>query len=61
MAISEAELQRKHREKRRGVNHVLVHVWVPQDRSLEIRSIAVRMTKEGPQDEEPSQRQLKFA
>jgi hypothetical protein len=61
MAISDAERQRKHREKRRGLNLVLVHVWVPQDRILEIRSIAVRMTKEGSQDKEPIQRQLNFA
>ena len=61
MAISDAERQRKHRENKRGLNLVLVHVWVPQDRILEIRSIAVRMTKEGSQDKEPSQRQLNFA
>jgi len=61
MAISDAERQRKHREKMRGLNLVLVHVWVPQDRILEIRSTAVRMTKEGSQDKEPSQRQLNFA
>jgi hypothetical protein len=61
MVISDAERQRKHREKRRGLNLALVHVWVPQDRTLEIKSIAVRMTEEGSQDKEPSQRQINFA
>lgn len=61
MAIPDAERQRKHREKKRGLNLSLVHVWVPKDRVLEIKSIAGRMTEEGTQDKEPSQRQLDFA
>lgn len=61
MAISDAERQRKHREKRRSLNLALVHVWVPKDRILEIKSVAVRMTEEGYQEKEPSQRQLEFA
>lgn len=61
MGTPEAERQRKHREKRRSLNLALVQVWVPQDRVVEIKSIAVRMAEEGYQDKEPSQRQLEFA
>lgn len=61
MVSSDAERQRKHREKKRALNLTLVHVWVPKDRILEIKSIAMRMTEEGSQDKEPSQRQLDFA
>ncbi len=61
MRISDAERQRKHRENKRALNLELVHVWVPKDRIIEIKSIAVRMTEEGYQDKEPSQRQLEFA
>ena len=61
MGIADAERQRKHREKMRGLNLALVHIWVPKDRVVEIKSIAVRMTEEGTQDKEPSQRQLDFA
>ena len=61
MASSDAERQRKYREKKRGLNLACVHVWVPNDRILEIKLIAVRMTEEGFQDKEPSQRQLEFA
>ena len=45
----------------RDLNLALVQVWVPQDRVVEIKSIAVRMAGEGYQDKEPSQRQLDFA
>ena len=38
-----------------------VQVWVPKDRIVEIKSIAIRMVEEGNQDREPSQRQLSFA
>lgn len=61
MAISDADRQRKHREKRRSLNLALVQIWVPQDRVVEIKSIAIRMAEEGYQDKEPSQRQLGFA
>lgn len=61
MAISDAERQRKHREKKRGLNLARVNVWVPNDRVVEIKAIAMRMTEEGSQDKEPSQRQLDFA
>ena len=36
-------------------------VWVPKDRALEIKSIAMRMREEGSKDTEPSQKQLEFA
>jgi hypothetical protein len=61
MRISDSERQRKHRENKRALNLALVHVWVPKDRILDIKSVAVRMTEEGYQDKEPSQRQLEFA
>jgi len=61
MPISDAERQRKHREKKRGLNFSRVNIWVPNDRVVEIKSIAVRMAEEGYQDKEPSQRQLDFA
>jgi hypothetical protein len=61
MRISDAERQRKHRGKMRDLNLTLVQVLVPQDRVVEIKSIAVRMAGEGYQDKEPSQRQLDFA
>jgi hypothetical protein len=61
MRTSVAERQKKHREKKRDLHLALVQVWVPQDRIVEIKSIAIRMAEEGSQDKEPSQRQLDFA
>ncbi len=61
MSISDAERQRNRREKMRSLNLSYVQVWVPQDRVVEIKSIAIRMVEEGSQDQEPSQRQLGFA
>lgn len=61
MAFTDAERQRKHREKMRTLDLSLVQVWVPKDRIVEIKSIAIRMVEEGDQDREPSQRQLSFA
>ena len=56
MGTSVAERQKKHREKRRALHLSLVQVWVPQDRVVEIKAIAIKMAKEGSQDKEPSQR-----
>jgi hypothetical protein len=56
-----ASRQQKHRQKMRSLNLALVQVWVPQDRILELRSIAARMQEEGSQDLEPSAKQLAFA
>jgi hypothetical protein len=61
MGFTVAERQRKHREKMRALDLSLVQVWVPKDRIVEIKSIAIRMVEEGDQDREPSQRQLSFA
>ncbi len=61
MAVSDAERQRKHREKMRRLNLARVNVWVPNDRVVEIKAIAMRITEEGSQDKEPSQRQVEFA
>lgn len=61
MGFTDAERQRKHREKMRTLGLSLVQVWVPKDRVVEIKSIAIRMAEEGDQDREPSQRQLSFA
>lgn len=58
MKTTAAERQRKHREKRRGLNLALVQVWVPQDRVTEIKSISTHMTEELSQNKGPNQRQL---
>ncbi len=61
MAFTDAERQKKRREKMRSLDLSLVQVWVPKDRALEIKSIAMRMREEGSKDTEPSQKQLEFA
>lgn len=61
MGFTVAERQQKHREKMRALDLSLVQFWVPKDRIVEIKSIAIRMVEEGNQDREPSQRQLSFA
>jgi hypothetical protein len=61
MGFTAAERQRKHREKMRDLDLALAQVWVPKDRIVEIKSIAIRMVEEGDLDREPSQRQLSFA
>ena len=61
MSISDAERQGNHREKMRDLNFSYVQIWVPKDRALEIKSIAMRMREEGSKDTEPSQKQLEFA
>ena len=61
MTFTDAERQKKRREKMRSLDLSLVQVWVPKDRGVEIKSIATRMVAEGDQDKEPSQKQLSFA
>ncbi|MBX9696812.1 MAG: hypothetical protein K2X53_01875 [Alphaproteobacteria bacterium] len=61
MRTTSTERQRKLREKRKSLNLTLVQVWVPQDRVIEIKSIAACMVKEGSSDLEPSSRQISFA
>jgi len=61
MSISDAERQRNRREKMRNLNFCYVQIWVPKDRALEIKSIAMRMREEGSKDTEPSPKQLEFA
>jgi len=61
MSVSDLERQRNRREKMRALNFSYVQVWVPKDRALEIKSIAMRMREEGSKDTEPSQKQLEFA
>ena len=61
MSVSDLERQRNRREKMRSSNFSYVQVWVPKDRALEIKSIAMRMREEGSKDTEPSQKQLEFA
>lgn len=61
MAFTDAERQKRRREKMRDLDLSLVQIWVPKDRITEIKSIAIRMIEEGSQDKEPSQRQLSFA
>ena len=61
MSSTNAERQKKYKEKRRANNLSLVQVWVPNDRIVEIKSIAARMVEKGSQDPKPSQRQIDFA
>ena len=61
MSISDLERQRHRRKKMRSLNFSYVQVWVPKDRALEIKSIAMRIREEGSKDTEPSQKQLEFA
>ena len=61
MGVSNADRQKKRREKMRALDLSFVQVWVPQDRVVEIKSVAIRMIEGGSQDQEPSQRQLEFA
>ena len=61
MGFTVAERQQKHRKIRRDKNLSLVQVWVPKDRTVEIKAIAERMINEESKDLEPSQRQLEFA
>lgn len=61
MALSSAERQRRRRAKMASKNLSLVPVWVPNDRVVEIKSIAARMIEEDSNDLEPSPRQLAFA
>ena len=61
MGFTDTERQKKHREKMRGLDLSLVQVWVPKDRVVKIKSIAIRMVEEGDQDSEPSQRQISFS
>lgn len=61
MDKTSADRKRKHMEKMRARHLKLVQVWVPESRTLEIKSIAEGMVSEGHNDLEPSQRQLEFA
>ena len=61
MSSTNAERQKKYKEKMMAKNLSLVQVWVPKDRMVEIKSIAARMVEEGSQDPKPSQRQIDFA
>ena len=61
MGFTVAERQQKHRKIRRDKNLSLVQVWVPKDRTIEIKAIAAGMIEEKIKDLEPSPRQLAFA
>lgn len=61
MGFTVAERQQKHRKIRRDKNLSLVQVWVPKDRTVEIKAIAARMINKESKDLEPSSRQLAFA
>jgi len=61
MAFTGAERQQKHRKIKRDQNLSLVQVWVPKDRTIEIKAIAAKMAEEESKDLEPSPRQLAFA
>lgn len=61
MRLTGAERQQKYKKIRRDKNLSQVQLWVPDDRVVEIKSIAARMIKEGSKDLEPSPRQLAFA
>lgn len=61
MAFSIMERQRNYRKLREEKNLSQIQLWVPNDRVVEIKSIAARMIEEGSKDLEPSPRQLAFA
>ena len=61
MALTNGERQRKYKEMHRALGLILVQVWVPKDKVVELKSIGLRMAEEGSKDKEPSQRQLDFA
>lgn len=61
MVLSFAEKQQRRRKKMRDKNLTLVQVWVPNDRTVELKSIVARMINEKTQDLEPSPRQIAFA
>jgi hypothetical protein len=61
MVLSCAEKQQRRRKKMRDKNLTLVQVWVPNDRTVELKSIVARMINEKTQDLEPSPRQIAFA
>ncbi len=46
MSLTNAERQRQYREKMKERNLSLVRVWVPKNKVVEIKSIAVRLVKE---------------
>ncbi len=54
MAFTAAEKQQRRRKKMRDKNLTLVQVWVPNDRTVELKSIVARMINEKTQDLEPS-------
>ncbi len=46
MSLTNAERQRKHREKMKARKFSLVRVWVPKDKVVEIKSLAARLMEE---------------
>jgi len=61
MAFTSTERQQQSRARKKNKNLWLVQVWVPRDRTVEIKAIAARMMDEKNQDLEPSPRQISFA
>ena len=51
MRLTNAERQKKHREKMKKQNLSLVRVWVPKDKVMEIKSMALRFVKESLRNE----------
>lgn len=50
MSFTNAERQRKHREKMKARNLSLVRVWVPKDKVVEIKSMAARFVEKSLKD-----------
>ncbi|NDA89898.1 MAG: hypothetical protein EBY20_03175 [Alphaproteobacteria bacterium] len=61
MALTAAERQQKRRNRLKNKNLSFVQVWVPKDKTVEIKAIAAKMAEEEGKDLEPSPRQLAFA
>jgi len=61
MSFSAAERQQNRRNRMKDKNLCFVQVWVPKDRTIEIKAIAASMIGEELKDHEPSSRQLAFA
>lgn len=61
MAFTDVERQQKRKNKMRSKNFTLVPVWVPNNKIVEIKAIAARMTGEENKDLEPTSEQIAYA
>ena len=50
MKLTDAERQKKYREKRKALDLKLVRIWVPKDRVQEVKFLVVRFLEEKSMD-----------